>query len=165
LCRYFFKHKNNFQQKMEDTTTTGKSLAAFPLLAVVLGSEVDAQAEFGPLTDIIETSLKASADASATLSDQLTAEQTAHQATIALHNATKANLANVEANLANANTKLTASQARTAELEAFFANQANAGTEAAAQAGDLGANQGTPKAKSVAEMFPKTAQKLGLKAD
>jgi hypothetical protein len=138
---------------MEDTTTTGKSLAAFPLLAVVLG------------TDTIEAHLQTTTDAATEAQAALATEQTAHQATIALHNATKANLANVEANLADANTKLAASQARTAELEAFFANQANAGTEAAAQAGDLGANQGTPKAKTVAELFPKTAQKLGLKVD
>jgi hypothetical protein len=50
---------------MEDTTTTGKSLAAFPLLAVVLGNEVDAQAEFGPLTDTIEAHLQTTTDAAA----------------------------------------------------------------------------------------------------
>lgn len=150
---------------MEDTTNQGKPLSAFPKLAAVIGADVDAEVQFGPLTDQIEASLQASADAEATATAALTTEQAAHQATIALHNATKANLANVEANLADANTKLAASQARTAELEAFFANQANAGTEAAAQAGDLGANAGAPKAKTVAEMFPKTAQKLGLKVD
>jgi hypothetical protein len=151
-----------------------KTILAFPLLAAVLGEAMDPAEKFGPLTDKIEAGLQANAD-SLTVAEASIVELTGKLTTATADHTTALNelngkLATAETNATNLQTALTAAEARATAaenkattLQGEFDKLRNAGKDASADAGDLGAGKGSDAKPSAVQMFPKLAASMGVK--